>query len=92
MGGLGAVIGSEAGGGLGRLIGKKIGGRRGADAGANIGRAAGGIAGAAFPMFKKGGKVKKTGLALVHKNEYILPANAKPTKAQKAIVAKNKKK
>ena len=92
MGGLGAVIGSEAGGGLGRLIGKKIGGRRGGDAGANIGRAAGGIAGAAFPLFKKGGKVNKTGLALVHKGEYVLPAGVKPTKAQKAKVAKKKAK
>ncbi len=92
MGGLGAVIGSEAGGGLGRLIGKKIGGRRGADAGANIGRAAGGIAGAAFPMFKKGGKVNKTGLALVHKGEYILPKGVAATKAQKAKVAKKKAK
>jgi hypothetical protein len=47
--------------------------------------------GRAFTGYKTGGKVKKTSLALVHKNEYILPANAKPTKAQKAIVAKNKK-
>ncbi len=92
MGGLGAVIGSEAGGGLGRLIGKKIGGRRGGDAGANIGRAAGGLAGGLFPMFKKGGKVNKTGLALVHKGEYILPSSVKPTKAQKAKVAKKKAK
>ena len=92
MGGLGAVIGSEAGGGLGRLIGKKIGGRRGGDAGANIGRAAGGLAGGLFPMFKKGGKVNKTGLAILHKNEYVLPAGIKPTKAQKAKVAKKKAK
>jgi hypothetical protein len=92
MGGLGAVIGSEAGGGLGRLIGKKIGGRRGGDAGANIGRAAGGLAGAAFPIFKKGGKVKKTGLAYLHANEFVLPSSVKPTKAQKAKVAKLKMK
>jgi hypothetical protein len=40
---------------------------------------------------KTGGKAKP-GLAILHKNEYVLPANAKPTKAQKAVVAKNKKK
>ena len=51
-----------------------------------------GLAGAAFPMFKKGGKVNKTGLAILHKNEYVLPAGVKPTKAQKAKVAKKKAK
>ena len=40
---------------------------------------------------KTGGKAKP-GLAILHKNEYVLPANVKPTKAQKAVVAKNKKK
>ena len=40
---------------------------------------------------KTGGKAKK-GLAMLHSGEYILPANAKPTKQQKSIVAKNKKK
>ena len=43
---------------------------------------------------KTGGhvKAKKGGsLAILHPNEYVLPHNAKPTKAQKAIVAKNKK-
>jgi len=29
---------------------------------------------------------------IAHGNEYVLPANAKPTKKQKAIVASNKKK
>jgi len=40
---------------------------------------------------KTGGKAKG-GLAMLHSGEYVLPSNAKPTKAQKAIVAKNKKK
>jgi hypothetical protein len=48
-----------------------------------------------LPKFKKGGLVRgpkgKPRLAIVHGGEYILPQNAKPTKAQKAIVAKNKK-
>jgi hypothetical protein len=40
---------------------------------------------------KTGGRAKK-GLAMLHSGEYVLPANTKPTKAQKAVVAKNKKK
>lgn len=90
MGVIGAAVGSEGGSALGGIIGKKLGGRGGAAAGRNIGRAVGGLAGGAFPMFKKGGKVNKTGLALVHKGEYVLPAGVKPTKAQKARVAKKK--
>ena len=27
-----------------------------------------------FPTFKRGGRVKRTGLALVHKGEYVIPA------------------
>ena len=37
--------------------------------------------------FKTGGRVKRTGKALVHKNEYVLPAGVEPTKAQKKKVA-----
>jgi hypothetical protein len=48
-----------------------------------------------IPGFATGGKVfapkNKPILAILHPNEYVLPHNAKPTKAQKAIVAKNKK-
>jgi hypothetical protein len=95
MGLLGSAIGSEGGSALGGLIGRKLGGRGGAAAGANIGRVAGGLAGGVLP-FKTGGAVKgkkgKPKLAIVHGGEFVLPANAKPTKAQKAIVAKNKKK
>ena len=55
------------------------------------GQALGGALGSLAP-FKNGGAVgKKKRVILVHPNEYVLPANAKPTKAQKAIVAKNKK-
>ena len=92
MGILGGAIGSEAGSFLGSKLGGLAGGRKGAQAGANIGRVAGGLAGGAFPMFKKGGKVNKTGLAVVHKGEYVLPKGVKPTKAQKARVAKKKAK
>lgn len=43
--------------------------------------------------YKKGGRVKRTGKALVHKGEYILPRGVKPTKAQvKKIAAMKKRK
>ena len=61
-----------------------------------LGGALGGAAGVAFEPFLTGGKVKgKIGVpkkAIVHGGEYVLPANAKPTAAQKKIVAKNKAK
>jgi len=41
---------------------------------------------------EKGGEVKKTGPVIVHKNEYVLPAGVKPTKAQRKAVAKGKAK
>ena len=53
--------------------------------GGDLGSFLGGLSG-----FKTGGAVKRTGRALVHKGEYVLPSNCKPTKAQKAVVAKNK--
>lgn len=33
--------------------------------------------GSSIPSYKKGGKVKKTGLALVHKGEKVIPSHAK---------------
>ena len=42
--------------------------------------------------YKTGGTVKKTELALVHKNEFVLPAGVKPTKEQKAQIRKLKQK
>ena len=40
-----------------------------------------------------GGKVEKTQIAMVHKNEYMLPAGVKPTPAQvKKVNALKKKK
>lgn len=38
------------------------------------------------------GKRNKAVPIIAHGSEYVLPANAKPTKAQKAIVASNKRK
>lgn len=79
-------------GGLGNLIGGSIGEKYGGSSGKALGSAIGTFAGGLVPWFKNGGKVNKTGPAVIHKGEYVLPANAKPTKAQKAIVAKNKAK
>jgi hypothetical protein len=88
MGILGSQIGGFAGAGIGEALGKKFGGSIGQEAGKNIGRAVGSAAGMAIPYFKEGGAVKKTGLAVVHKGEYVLPASIKPTKAQKSAVDK----
>jgi len=89
---LGSQIGGLALGGIGQSLGGKYGGASGSTAGKNIGTAIGSSLGAIFPYFLHGGPVKRTGKAIVHKGEYVLPKNAKPTKAQKAVVAKNKAK
>jgi len=83
MGFFGSLLGGE--------IGKLIGGKKHSGLGSTLGTIAGD-----FLPFETGGAVnvkkgKKTQKALLHKGEYVLPANAKPTKAQKAIVAKNKR-
>jgi hypothetical protein len=36
--------------------------------------------------YKTGGRVRKTGKALVHKDEFVLPVGVKPTKGQKKSV------
>ncbi len=83
MGFFGSLLGGE--------IGKLIGGKKHSGLGSTLGTIAGD-----FLPFETGGAVKvakgrKTQKAILHKGEYVLPANAKPTKAQKAIVAKNKR-
>lgn len=83
MGFFGGLIGS----GLGKIGESLLGKTAGID-GAQLG---GGLGGSLLP-FKTGGYVKKTGPALLHANEFVLPANARPTKGQKAIVKRNKAK
>ena len=78
------ILGSIIGGSLGSAVGKHFGG----DAGEKIGNVLGTVAGEALPWFKKGGAVKHTGIAKVHKGEYVLPKGEDPTKAQRAKVAK----
>lgn len=82
------LLGSQLGSALGGALGQKYGGNTGREIGSTLGK----IGGAALPWFKKGGAVKKTGKAIVHKGEYVLPVGVKPTKAQKAAVAKKHKK
>ena len=81
MGFFGSLIGQ----GLGKIGEGLLGKTKGID-GAELGGGLGGL----LP-FKTGGHVKKTGPALLHKGEFVLSANAKPTKKQRAIVAKNKR-
>ena len=55
--------------------------------GEQVGSALGGLSG-----FKKGGRVKRTGKAVLHKNEWVLPVGVKPTAGQKKAIAKGKAK
>jgi hypothetical protein len=78
-----------ASGQLTRSIGSGMGGV--------LGKAAGTYALEAAPAllaFKTGGRVPgkkgKSIKILAHGGEYVLPVNVKPTKAQKAVVRKNK--
>lgn len=84
MGLFGNILGKAAGSALGGMIG----GKKGRAIGGELGGAAGSLA----PGFKNGGRVKRTGKALVHKGEFVLPRGVAPTKAQKAKVAKRKAK
>lgn len=85
---LGGIAGGALGGIAGGLIGGKKGRKIGSKIGGDLGKMGGGIAGAGLTAFKNGGKVKKTGIALVHKDEFVLPKSVKPTVAQKKAVAK----
>lgn len=89
---LGKIGGNIAGGLVGGLIGGKKGRAIGSKIGSDLGSTAGAIGGASLTAFKNGGKVKKTGIALVHKDEFVLPKSVKPTVAQKKAVAKLHKK
>lgn len=91
----------RTGGALTTSAGKSLGGVLGAAAGKAILSGlttAAPVAEEAAPLLllKVGGRVpggrNKPVNFVGHGSEYILPANAKPTKAQKAIVAKNRAK
>jgi hypothetical protein len=90
----------HAGNALGNAAGKAAGGILGAAAGKAIlsGIASYGpeVAEGAVMALKTGGRVpggrNKPVHFIAHGSEYILPSNAKPTKAQKKVVAKNRAK
>ena len=88
MGMIGSAVGTFAGG----KLGKHFGGTKGEHIGKTLGALAGG-----FLPYKTGGQVKgpkkgKPVKIIAHTGEFILPIGVKPTKAQKAEVAKRKKK
>lgn len=91
MGIFGNIIGKSLGKVAGGIAGGLVGGKAGRKIGSKLGSDLGGVAGATLTPYKKGGKVAKTGPALVHKGEYVLPAHVKPTKAQMKAVADGKR-
>jgi hypothetical protein len=86
LGVLGHIAGGSAGGFIGRKLGRLIGGIKGESigegVGAGLGSVAGGVIGSAAPTFRKGGRIKRTGKATLHKGEFILPKGVPPTKSQ----------
>ena len=88
MGMIGSAVGSFAG----SKLGKHFGGKRGEHIGKVIGAAAGGLLPYKCGGVVKGPKKGKPVKIIAHTGEYILPVGVKPTKKQKAQVAKRKKK
>lgn len=94
MGILGETLGGVLGGMIGKHAGRRFGGytgvgeQGGQDLGTKLGQHFG-----RMTRYKKGGRVKRTGKAIVHKGEYVLPKGVKPTKTQmKKVAAKKKRK
>jgi hypothetical protein len=87
MGAIGKAVGKFVGGFVGREGSNALLGRKHRKCGGELGEAAGEKLGELSP-FKKGGRVRKTGKAVVHKGEYILPRGVAPTARQKRMVAK----
>jgi hypothetical protein len=76
------VIGSALGGLAGSYVGGKIAKGKYKMEISTVGSALG----SAIPWFKNGGLVPRTELAMVHKNEFVLPKGVNPTKSQKKMV------
>ena len=93
MGVIGHHVGKYLGGKIGKFAGRKLGKYTGvnSDRGMKVGQDIGGALGSLTP-YKKGGPVRKTKPALLHKGEYVLPKGVKPTKKQKKMVAKRHRK
>jgi len=93
MGVYGDILGPLAGELIGTYAGHKLGGYTGigSGAGGTYGKTIGSAIGK-LVKYKKGGRVKRTGKAIVHKGEYVLPKGVRPTKSQMKKVAAKKKK
>lgn len=93
---IGAGLGEIAGGYAAHELGSALGlGDVGTAAVSAVGSFLGGALGALLP-FKTGGHIKgsrKTAhLTILHGGEHVLPANAKITKQQEAVIRSNKMK
>lgn len=91
MGIFGNIIGKGLGKVAGGIAGGLVGGKAGRKIGSQLGGQLGGVAGATLTPYKTGGRVKKTGPALIHKGEFVLPAGVAPTKGQVEAVARAKR-
>lgn len=95
MGPVGATIGTALGNMAGTYIGKKFLGDDYKGQSAVIGSTLGGLGGALLP-FKNGGKVPgprgKPKIILAHSGEFILPVDIPPTKEQRSLIEKRKRK
>lgn len=71
------LVGSQIGGVLGQSLGQSLGnkylGSEGGKIGGDLGKIVGTAGGMAFPYFSKGGIVKQTGPAVIHKGELVVP-------------------
>lgn len=72
MGLIGNALGTVGGSMLGQGVGQYFGGSAGGAVGSKAGGQIGSILGSLLP-FENGGMVKKTGPALVHKGELVVP-------------------
>ena len=94
MGPIGATLGTSLGHMAGTYIGKKLGDDYKGQA-AIIGSTLGGLGGALLP-FKNGGKVPgprgKPKVILAHAGEWVLPVDVPPTKEQRSLIEKRKRK
>jgi hypothetical protein len=87
------IGGAITGGAVGREVGRFFGGlgNHKDEASRERAREHGGRVGQGILGFKKGGRVKKSGKALVHKKEFIVKSGIKVSKSQKMKVQKRKK-
>lgn len=75
---------------LGEYYGKKYGSELGSKFGAWAGGHLGALAGRHLVRFKCGGRVRRTGPAILHKGEFVLPRGINPTRKQKQKMKKKK--